>query len=339
MNNKRISIVIPSFNQGLYLEECILSILSQDYNNVEIIIIDGGSTDNSTEIIKKYASHITYWLSEKDNGQSDAINKGLERCSGEIVTWLGSDDMYLPGALLKVSESFSSLPSETGVIYGTSELFKDAGTIRLETALADGSIERILAGMAFPQPSSFFRRSVLKEAGLLNESLHYGMDYDLFSRLRMFCEFEFVDYCFSKYRVHPSSKTIASTDKFIGDWILVFNSICEGLGLDGALKKLEDIGLRVNGQTGIKNFFSKHQGRFKIKDDRLMYNFLFNVIRFDYESCNFKRARTVANVLHKDYKEFLSGDPMIRIIANRARFVPPVLLNIGRRLSRKIRYK
>jgi len=339
MNKQRISVVIPSFNQGSYLEECILSILSQEYDNLEIIIIDGGSTDNSIEIIKKYSSQIDYWVSEKDKGQSEAINKGLRRCTGDIVTWLGSDDMYLPGALRKVSDSFARFPNEVGVIYGTSELFKDAGTIRLETALADGSIERILAGMAFPQPSSFFRRSVLNETGLLNESLHFGMDYDLFSRLRMYCDFEYVDFCFSKYRIHPSSKTIASTGKFIGDWILIFNSICEGLGLDRTLSKLESIDLRKTAQPAIKNFFLKHNGRFKIDEDLLMYNFLFNVIRFDYESCNFKRARVVANTLHKDYFKFLSGDPMIMIIANRARFVPPILLKIGRRLSRKIRYK
>ncbi|HNQ62166.1 MAG TPA: hypothetical protein PKJ62_07230, partial [Bacteroidia bacterium] len=243
-----------------------------------------------------------------------------------------------PGALRKVSDSFNTLPAETGVIYGTSELFKDAGTIRIETALADGSIERILAGMAFPQPSSFFRRSVLKDTGLLNETLHYGMDYDLFSRLRMYCEFKYIDFCFSKYRIHPSSKTIASTGKFIGDWILIFNSICEGLELQNALSGLEKIELRTTSQDGIRNFYSKHKGRFTIDEDLLMYNFLFNVIRFDYESCNFRRAKVVANALHRDYFKFLSGDPMIMLIANRARFVPAFLLKIGRSLSRKFRY-
>src|SRR3990172_6693239 len=107
MNYPKISIVTPSFNQDQYLEETILSVINQNYPDLEYIIIDGGSTDNSIDIIKKYEKHLTFWVSEKDKGQCDAINKGLKKCTGDIFNWLNSDDHYFPGTLQKVAESFS----------------------------------------------------------------------------------------------------------------------------------------------------------------------------------------------------------------------------------------
>src|SRR5688572_23620138 len=114
----RISIVTPSYNQGIFLEETLRSILLQNYADLELIVIDGGSKDNSVEIIKKYEPWITYWISEKDNGQSDAINKGFKKASGEIVAWINSDDLLTPGSLHKVAEYFTALPETTGLIHG-----------------------------------------------------------------------------------------------------------------------------------------------------------------------------------------------------------------------------
>jgi len=107
MNLPKISIVTPSFNQGQYIEETILSIVNQNYPNLEYIIIDGGSTDNTVEIIKKYEKHLAYWVSEKDKGQSEAINKGFRKATGDIVCWINSDDFFMPGSLLKVGERFA----------------------------------------------------------------------------------------------------------------------------------------------------------------------------------------------------------------------------------------
>src|SRR5687768_13083798 len=106
MNSPKISIITPSYNQGRFIEETILSVINQNYPNLEYIIIDGGSTDNTVEIIRKYEQHLAYWVSEKDGGQSEAINKGFKKATGDIVCWINSDDFFMPGALSKVADCF-----------------------------------------------------------------------------------------------------------------------------------------------------------------------------------------------------------------------------------------
>jgi glycosyltransferase involved in cell wall biosynthesis len=132
MNWPKISIVTPSFNQGQYIEETILSVLSQNYPNLEYIIIDGGSTDDTVEIIKKYESRITYWVSEPDRGQSHAINKGLQKCTGEIFNWLNSDDWYMPGALFDVANAFR-INSRAQFVSGYENHVEQSGMINLHT--------------------------------------------------------------------------------------------------------------------------------------------------------------------------------------------------------------
>ena len=154
----KISIVIPSYNQGQFLEETILSVINQQYPELELFVIDGGSNDNSVEVIKKYESHITWWLSEKDRGQSDAINKGFSRATGEIITWLCSDDLYTPGTLKKVADYFSSQPDNVGLIYGGITTFKDGIDLRSNWGYQNPTVERYLAGMAFSQPAAFYKK-------------------------------------------------------------------------------------------------------------------------------------------------------------------------------------
>ncbi|NVO00781.1 MAG: glycosyltransferase, partial [Geobacteraceae bacterium] len=122
----KITIVTPSYNQGRFLEKTILSVLDQGYPNLEYIVIDGGSTDESVEIIKKYADRLTYWVSEPDRGQSHAINKGFERATGEIFGWLNSDDWYHPGALQAVAEAFAANP-DVGAVVGAGEMVDEEG--------------------------------------------------------------------------------------------------------------------------------------------------------------------------------------------------------------------
>lgn len=242
MNVPKISIVVPSFNQGRYLEETLTSILGQNYPDLELFVVDGGSTDNSVDIIKKYESRIDWWVSEKDKGQSEAINKGFRRATGEIITWINSDDLLTDGALEKVAHYFQTLPADTGLIHGGATLFRGDKVLRTDWGYHDPSLERNLAGMAFSQPSAFFLKKFLdKVGGSVREDLHYGMDYDLYCRLSCVCRFVPVKDIFSKYRLHDSSKTVKESDKFITDWNCVFVNLCKNNNWIGLLEEFQSL--------------------------------------------------------------------------------------------------
>jgi len=231
----KISVITPSFNQGKFLKETIDSVISQQYPDLEYIIIDGGSTDQSIDIIKSYASNLTYWISEKDNGQSQALNKGLRRATGEIVTWLNSDDTYEPGTLLKIAEHFLSRP-DISLLHGKTILFGEGRKDELRGAPSKDVDALYLAYIPFPQPSSFFRRHVLIEQGFLDESLHYGMDFDLLARIALNYKIDRSEEIYSRYRMHPQSKSNYELG-FIHDWNIVFSRILRSL--PGTEKKIE----------------------------------------------------------------------------------------------------
>lgn len=222
----KISIVTPSYNQGEFIEETIKSVLSQDYSNFEYIIIDGGSTDGSVEIIKNYEQHLSFWVSEKDMGQSHAINKGFNKCSGEIVCWLNSDDLLEQGALHRVAKAF--VEDKANVVVGRCIMFS-SDNIENTLLLDSGSIS-FYSMLRFwknhfcpPQPSIFFKRSVLEEVGYLNEELHYGMDLDLWLRMAYKYSFHSLPLILSKYRIHDNSKTGSDNGfgKFQEEWIKI----------------------------------------------------------------------------------------------------------------------
>jgi len=185
----RISIVTPSYNQGQFIEETIRSVLLQGYPNLEYIIIDGGSTDNSVEIIKKYDKWITYWVSEPDRGQAHGINKGLERATGEILAYLNSDDYYLPGALWKVAEHWSQFP-QTDLLHGRCRYVDEQGD---KIGEQFGNITRFdeiidlwdvwWKQRQFVQPEVFWTKRIKDKVGLFREELFYAMDYDYWCRI------------------------------------------------------------------------------------------------------------------------------------------------------------
>lgn len=185
----RISIVTPSYNQGQFIEETIQSVLSQNYPNLEYIIIDGGSTDNTIDIIKKYESQIAYWVSEPDRGQTHAINKGLSRATGEILAYLNSDDYYLPGTLFKVAEHFRQFP-QTDLLHGRCRYVNQQGK---KIGAQFGKIKTFeeiidLWGVwwnrqQFVQPEVFWTKRMGDRVGAFNESLYFVMDYDYWCRI------------------------------------------------------------------------------------------------------------------------------------------------------------
>lgn len=243
MNFPKISIVVPSYNQGGFLEETLLSILNQEYPNLELFVADGGSNDNSVDIIKKYENRIDWWVSEKDSGQSHAINKGFHRATGEIITWINSDDLLMPGTLHKVAAYFQGFGDEIGLIHGGITTFKNGEDYRSNWGYPNPCLERNLSGMAFSQPGAFFKKKYLdRVGGTLREDLHYGMDYDIFARLACVCYFAPVTDIFSKYRLHPNSKSMAEQDKFIGDWSSVFINLCKNFGWKDIVEDMKQTG-------------------------------------------------------------------------------------------------
>lgn len=202
-----ITIVTPSYNQGHFLEETIQSVLGQGYPNLEYIIMDGGSTDNSVEIIKKYEKHLAYWTSEKDGGQSAAINAGFARATGDIMAWLNSDDMYLPGTLNFIASLFDTQRPE--VVFGNCVHLREgsADCFGSDVVEAQRDLDTQVCNYII-QPSAFWTRRAWEETGPLAEELFYSMDWEWFLRARQAgATFRPTGRYLSVYRLHEAHKT------------------------------------------------------------------------------------------------------------------------------------
>jgi len=212
----RISIVTPSYNQGRFIEETIRSVLLQGYPNLEYIIIDGGSTDGSVEVIRKHEPWLTYWVSEPDRGQADALNKGFAHAHGDIVAWLNSDDTYEPCTLQRVGQEFGEDQTKA-VIYGDCNYVDENGNITYflrHPYVTFDSLIRYWNPSWPPQPSVFFRREVLEKVGPLNCDLHFAIDYDLWLRIAQDHEFRHIEHTLANHRLHGESKTSLGWEVF-----------------------------------------------------------------------------------------------------------------------------
>jgi glycosyltransferase involved in cell wall biosynthesis len=225
----KITIITPTFNQGQFIEETIRSILLQNYPNLEYIIIDGGSTDGTVEIIKKYEPWITYWVSEKDRGQSHAINKGLEKCTGEICNWINSDDCLTPNALLRIEKAF--LNKEVLCFCGNALVnFEDSktSTVLFRTTLLDKDLNTHLASCSFSQPASFFRMRAFRSITPVEESLHMNMD--MFMWYRFVCLYGlqnvvYTDEVLCTVKAHADAKTVKNFENSFIDKQIIADSL------------------------------------------------------------------------------------------------------------------
>lgn len=218
----RISVITPSYNQAQYLEETIWSILLQEYPNLEYIIIDGESSDMSVDIIRKYEPYLHYWVSEKDNGQSQAINKGFKRATGDIIAWINSDDLYLPGTLAAVADFFRNNP-HVSVAYGETLIVDDqSNTLWSYGRGTPGGYIGLDDWVTFwwkecpaGQQGIFFRRELLNKVGYLDEQMHYCFDYDYWLRIAESEKFYYLPKVLAKFRIHSDSKTSNYKSGFI----------------------------------------------------------------------------------------------------------------------------
>lgn len=209
----KVSIVTASLNQGAFIEETLRSVLLQGYPNLEYIVMDGGSTDHTIEVLHRYSPWLTHWTSEPDRGQSHAVNRGWARATGRIWAWLNSDDVYLPGAIARAVHALVSAP-EVDLVYGSAVFVDEEG--RDLGPYPGRPVARGWRGLAFwkgwdvPQPTVFFRRELVEAVGGLDEGLHYGMDYEWIQRSLAQRRIQCLPDTLAEYRMHAKSKT--------GDW-------------------------------------------------------------------------------------------------------------------------
>ena len=208
-----VSIITPSYNQAPYLEKTIQSVLEQDYPNVEYIVVDGGSTDNSTEIIKKYADQLAYWISERDSGQAEAINKGFARANGDILAWMNSDDYYMLNTISVVVRCFEQNP-DVVMVYGDMLAVDGTGQTINVLKYRQLSLEDLLCFQIIGQPSVFFRRSALEKTGWLEPSFHFMLDHHLWIRLAQQGRLLHIPQVWSAARYHPLAKNRARAAEF-----------------------------------------------------------------------------------------------------------------------------
>jgi glycosyltransferase involved in cell wall biosynthesis len=218
----RVTIVVPSFNQGQYLEETLRSILLQAYPDLELIVVDGGSTDGSVDVIRKYERHVAWWVSERDKGQSHAINKGFARATGAIRGYLASDDLLEPGALQAVARAFgagspgAAKALKADWVVGHVRYREDGVGSWPLRADEENSFADWFLHCPIPQPGSFWSAELHNLAGEFREDLHYYFDYEFWLRLRFIHgrRPSVLDRQLAVYRLHPQSKTVANNAAF-----------------------------------------------------------------------------------------------------------------------------
>jgi len=232
-----VSIITPSFNQAEYLEATIQSVLAQEYSDLEYFVVDGGSTDGSVDIIQRYADKLSWWISEPDDGQADAINKGFRRARGEVVAWLNSDDLYLPGAIQAAVGALKADP-DLGMVFGDAITIDPAGHPLNQLSFGDWGLLDLMRFRVICQPAVFMRRAALEQAGHLDEDFHYMLDHHLWLRIAGRSKMKHFAQVWAAARHHPSAKNVAQSAAFADetyraiDWLKTSPEFTEQYRLD-----------------------------------------------------------------------------------------------------------
>ena len=232
-----VSIITPSYNQASYLEETILSVLNQDYPRIEYVVVDGASTDGSVEIIKKYESRFAWWVSEKDCGQADAINKGIARATGDIVAWLNSDDYYLQGAVSAAVKVFEEHP-DVVLVYGNMLAVDEDGRTFNTLNYKQLTIEDLLCFQIIGQPAVFMRRFALQKTNGLDSTFHFLLDHLLWIQIAQQGKILHADQTWSAARYHAEAKNRAKAAEFGREAFRILETVTRDFHLAPILAKV-----------------------------------------------------------------------------------------------------
>lgn len=234
-----ISIITPSYNQAKYLEQTIQSVLTQEYANIEYIVIDGGSNDGSVDIIKKYQDKLAYWISEKDNGQADAINKGFAKATGGIIAWLNSDDYYLPETITKAVKVFEENP-EVVLVYGNMLAVDENGKTFNTLNYKQLTLEDLICFQIIGQPAVFFRKVALEKTNGLNLNFHFLLDHLFWIELAQHGKMLYVNQTWSAARYHVEAKNRAKAAEFGQEAFRILSLVEQDKNLSTTFEKVKN---------------------------------------------------------------------------------------------------
>ncbi len=240
-DNPLVTVITPSFNQANYIQATIDSVLSQDYRRIQYLVIDGGSTDGTVEILKTYDDPRLVWISEKDSGQSGALNKGLRRAQGNYLTYLNSDDLLLPGVIALIVDYFEQNP-QVDLIFGDGRYIDPQGQTLLAYRSAPFDLADCLLNMQpLAQPGTFWRKTVTEKIGFFDEQFHYRMDYEYWIRAALAgFRVQYIPRELAAYRLHDQSKTVVQRAVFSRDWDVIVHRVFERSDLPPQIALLKD---------------------------------------------------------------------------------------------------
>jgi glycosyltransferase involved in cell wall biosynthesis len=275
----RITVVTPSYNQGLYLEETIRSVILQGYPNLEYIVMDGGSTDNSVSIIQKYDQFIDYWTSQPDRGQAFALNRGFAKSSGELLGWINSDDILLPGAFFELASAFNHYFNH--VLVGDVVLFSENGDYKQRMKQRGVTFKNLVQvwnlELRWSQPGTYFSREIWEQSGPFHETFRYVFDRDFLCRVLQHYPVHYIEKPIARFRLHDSSKTVSEAPDWLDEHVDVTRRYWDKVpGLDknvalaelevwyGALPHMSVLKYRFNRKLGIQHLIKAVRYHWKI---------------------------------------------------------------------------
>jgi glycosyltransferase involved in cell wall biosynthesis len=333
MNFPKISIITPSLNQSKYLEETIVSVINQNYPSLEYIIIDGGSTDGSVDIIRKYERSLHFWISEKDAGQTDAINKGMKKSSGEIVNWLNSDDYYEENTLFAIADAFAD--DKISCVTGRSRKFDSVNTLHFSkgTTIFPSNLEKTIGWARVDQPETFFRMSSIRDIIPMSTELKYLMDRELWMNyllLNGLDGIKSIDRTLVNFRMHDESKTTTQIKYFQAEHDTLFYNLADAYSSLKQKAIIEQFFV-IEKSLSLQKPPLHHDKKFI--EGVLNYYLLLRACEF-YEQNNGDAARNIFKAVKED---MLSAEDrtLYHKLRFRNKYIPVFILNMIRRQFRK----